>query len=123
MATYLHVLEGRIRIKVPAIKGAPKQAAGIERQIQALDGSIEAKANPTTGNVLLLFDPDSISKDRILEFFSDIGCLTREQETSARAPGASNLWVFSSDGSTAIARRIIEMVLQLAIERLIFALM
>lgn len=122
MATYLHVLEGRIRIKVPAVKGAPGKAERLERQVRALDSSIEAKANPTTGNVLLLFDPDSISKDRILQFFCDNGCLTHQPRTSVRAAGAPNLAVVSSDGSSPVARRIIEIVLQVAIERLIFAL-
>ena len=121
MATYLHVLEGRIRIKVPAVKGEPQKAAEVERQVGALNSSIEVKANPTTGNVLVLFDPVSISKDRILDLFRDIGCLTQEQgNTLARSTASSNQ--VAADASSAVVRRVIDIVLQVAIERLILAL-
>jgi hypothetical protein len=121
MATYLHVLDGRIRIKVPAVKGEPLKAAEVERQVGALNSSIEVKANPTTGNVLVLFDPVSITKDRILDLFRDIGCLTREPGNTLASSTASSNHV-GGDASGAVARRVIDIVLQVAIERLILAL-
>ena len=122
MGTYLHVLEGRIRIKVPPIKRSPTNAADVERRVRALDPSIDVKANPTTGNVLLLFNPASISQDRILGLFADIGSLTNQIHDSHRPNAASNLVASSPDASSIVARRIVEVVLQIAIERIIFAL-
>src|SRR6516225_6597293 len=97
MGTYLHVLEGRIRIKVPSIKRAPREAADIEQRVRDLDSSIAVKANPTTGNVLVLFDPDSISQDRILALF---GRMTESPETSARAIAALKPAAAQADGSS-----------------------
>jgi len=120
MATYLHVLEGRIRVKIPEVKGAPGKAGDVERHVRALSPAIDVRANPVTGNVLLVFDPDSISKDRILELLGTLGYIAAEPERGPTLKVPSS--AAPTDSSSALVRRFIEICLQVAIERLIFAL-
>jgi hypothetical protein len=56
-STYIHALEGRLRIKLPKIKRAAIKAREVERHLQQLTGVEEVSANPTTGNVLILYNP------------------------------------------------------------------
>jgi hypothetical protein len=57
---YVHAIEGRLRIKVPEVKRSPARAREIERRFLAVEGIVEVSANPATGNVLFLYDPEKI---------------------------------------------------------------
>ena len=51
---YFHAIDGRMRIKIAAVKGSPATAATLEEQLQRACAGIEqVTANPTTGNVLM----------------------------------------------------------------------
>src|SRR5215475_4579295 len=76
ISPYLHVLDGRVRIIVPAIKGASQRALAIEHRLLALDGITTVTANPTTGNVLALFDPKIIGHNDIIAAIQKLGYLT-----------------------------------------------
>jgi hypothetical protein len=70
---YLHALEGRIRIKVPEIKGSPAKAGELERQVQWQSGIHSIKANPTTGNVLIYYDSQKTEQEKILNTLKEFG--------------------------------------------------
>src|SRR5689334_13348950 len=53
----LHATSGRIRIRVPDIKGNPPLAREIQQQLSGFRGVRRVEANPVTGSVLLLYDP------------------------------------------------------------------
>ena len=72
---YMHALEGRIRVKVPEIKGSPAKAGELERQVQWQSGIHSIKANPTTGNVLIYYDSQKTHQDQILKTMTEIGYL------------------------------------------------
>ncbi len=76
ISPYLHVLDGRVRIKIPAIKGAPQRALAIEQRLLALDGINTVTANPTTGNVLILFESTMLSHNDIIATIQKLGYLT-----------------------------------------------
>jgi Heavy metal associated domain 2 len=63
---YLHVTEGRLRIKVPEVKRSPARARQIEGLFRKVEGIHEVRANPITGNVLFLHDPERIAVREIL---------------------------------------------------------
>jgi hypothetical protein len=63
---YVHAIEGRLRIKVPEVKRSPSRARQIEEQFQAIEGVLEVRANPVTGNVLFLHDPRKVAAREIL---------------------------------------------------------
>ncbi len=70
---YLHALEGRIRVKVPEIKGSPAKAGELERRVQWHCGIHSIKANPTTGNVLIYYDSQQTGQAEILKAMHESG--------------------------------------------------
>jgi len=75
VSTYLHALDGRLRIKVAAVKGSSQKAQEIEHQLQMYDGITQVTTNPTTGSVLIHYDSCRVEQDRILEALKTLGCL------------------------------------------------
>ena len=55
ISSYVHVLNGRLRIKVSEIKRSAEKASQVEEIIRVLAGVISATANPITGNVLVFY--------------------------------------------------------------------
>ena len=70
-----HILDGRIRIKVPEVKGSPAMASELESQLAKLNGVSHVKANPLTGYVLVLFDSQVISHYHVFAVINDLNCL------------------------------------------------
>jgi hypothetical protein len=67
-----HILDGRIRIKVPEVKGSPAMAGEIESQVAKLEGVTHVKANLLTGSVLVLFDAQVISQYQVFAVINDL---------------------------------------------------
>ena len=63
---YVHVLEGRLRVKVPEVKRSEAFARAVEELFRSVEGVHEVRANPLTGNVLFLHDPERIPVREIL---------------------------------------------------------
>ena len=63
---YVHAIHGRIRVKVPEVKRSSTFARRIEGWLGSMEGIQEVRANPVTGNVLILHDPDRIAGREIL---------------------------------------------------------
>jgi hypothetical protein len=63
---YVHSLDGRLRLKVPEVRRSPAHAERVEALFRGLDGIREVRANPLTGNVLFLHDPDRIAAREIM---------------------------------------------------------
>lgn len=59
-STYMHSLEGRLRIRLPRIKGARREAREVDLRLQQVTGVEDVSANPTTGNVLIYYNPGVI---------------------------------------------------------------
>ena len=72
---YCHILDGRIRIKVPVVKGSNAMAGEMESQLDKLNGVVHVKANPLTGSVLVLFDTQVISHYQVFAVINDLNCL------------------------------------------------
>ena len=108
ISPYLHILDGRLRIKLPHVKGAPQKALAVEQLLRGLDGVTAVTANPTTGNVLVLFTSAVIGQYDIIAVLQKTGYLSDDH---AAAPGRKSL--------TSI---VVQSALELAIERLVLAL-
>jgi hypothetical protein len=76
VSTYVHALEGRLRIKLPEIKRATFKAREVERQLQQFTGVEYVSANPTTGNVLILYNPRVIEQRELFSFLMELGYLS-----------------------------------------------
>jgi heavy-metal-associated domain-containing protein len=82
---YLHGLDGRLRIKIAAVKGSTQQAQEIEQHFQACEGIMEVSANPVTGNVLILYDSQRITQETILDLLHRQGYLLQDSSTRTGA--------------------------------------
>ena len=76
-SAYVHALAGRLRIKIPRIKGAVDQAQELEQHLQQFVGIESVSANPTTGNVLVLYNPHRIDQGRIILSLREMGYLSQ----------------------------------------------
>ena len=109
---YVHALEGRLRIKVPEVRGSTDTAREVESRLRALPAVDQATANPITGNVLVLYDPRRITHAQIVDSLQSWGCL------SGVTPGdmvRGNRWMprrFHVDIFDAVARSTMEFALQ-----------
>jgi hypothetical protein len=84
-STYIHALEGRLRIKVAGVKGTPAGASRVEAHLRSVDGILEVIANPMTGNVLVLYDPGTTHQDAIVGALRALGCLPYKSPGTERA--------------------------------------
>ena len=66
VSSYVHALEGRLRIKVPELKGSSLKARDIEGHLGLCPGVEEVSANPVTGSVLVMYHPRLIGQDEII---------------------------------------------------------
>jgi hypothetical protein len=78
---YVHSLEGRLRIKIPRIKGAAGLAQEVERRLRQSPGLEYVSANPTTGSVLILYDPGLTTQEDILSSLERLGYLSQPPST------------------------------------------
>jgi hypothetical protein len=74
---YVHVLDGRMRIKVAEIKRSPDAARRTEVTLRGLAGITGVTANPASGNVLVLFEPEDATADDIVGAIRALGYLRR----------------------------------------------
>jgi copper chaperone CopZ len=74
-AAYLHVIEGRFRLKVPAIKGAPDEALLLESRLELVEGVERVTANPVTGSVLVHYDARETSAEDVTDALRGWGYL------------------------------------------------
>jgi Heavy metal associated domain 2 len=53
----VHYLPGRVRVKLPRLKGNASLAGEVERTLAALQGVCQVETSTTTGSVLVLYEP------------------------------------------------------------------
>jgi hypothetical protein len=113
---YLHSIAGRIRIKIPRVRGCADSAQKLEEQLEAFPGIELVRANPTTGNVLILYAHEEIGQREVLRVLRRLRWIGRRGRRGRDAAG-----VF--DRSHAVGQRaaenVIAVILELAVTRLI----
>jgi len=72
-ASFVHALTGRLRLKIPEIKGDPMKAQEMENQFNLLTGMQQVSANPVTGSLLLIYDPHLLKQKEIFAFLKELG--------------------------------------------------
>jgi hypothetical protein len=75
--SYVHALEGRLRIKIPKVKGVAKKAQEVEGHLRQSAGIEYVSANPTTGNVLILYNSRLIDQSGIISSLKEWGYLSQ----------------------------------------------
>ncbi len=116
---YLHALEGRIRIKVPEIKGCPTKANELERQVQWHSGIHSIKANPTTGNVLIYYDTQQTAQNKILQTLYELGYL---QQSSSPGLGKAEPTADGNSLVNVVINSVAQTMMEMALTRLVTAI-
>jgi len=118
-STYIHTLEGRLRIKVVEVKGSSVKALELEELIRKCDAIRYVKANPITGNVLIFYKPDAISQEEIVGALQGLGYLRASVSTRTMMRGT----IERLDGlSNALLNTVVRSAMELALQRLVRAL-
>ena len=85
ISSYTHAIPGRLRIKIPQVKGSEVNAQKVERVLRSIGGVNSVKANPLTGNVLVLFDSESLTHADVIEILIQQGYLKKNRRDSSRS--------------------------------------
>ena len=72
-AAYMHALTGRLRLKIPELKGNPMRAQELEHQFDLMTGMQQVSANPVTGSLLFIYDPHLLKQEEISAVLRDLG--------------------------------------------------
>jgi hypothetical protein len=119
-ASYLHALDGRIRVKSPRIKGAPHRARAVEQELRKCAGITEVKTNPITGSVLVLYDSGQLSGEEVLALLRAAGCL--HQSVQLRVPREETAFPFNNL-SRELLRTVASSTMEVAVRRLVHAIL
>jgi hypothetical protein len=119
ISPYFHALNGRLRIKVAELKGLPIKALEVESQLRKIVGINHNRANPTTGNVLVLYDPANIGQSEVLGALQRLGYL--RDNGSIQTAAKSQPRAHEGLGE-AMAETLVRTTMELAVQRLVSAL-
>ncbi len=118
-AAYLHALDGRLRIKVTALKGSPQKAREIEHKFQTCEGITQVTANPVTGSILILYDSCQIKQEKILDILKSLGCLPE----NGKARAAAENGVAAQPGfGRELVQTVVLSTMEFALQRLVYTL-
>ena len=119
VSSYIHALEGRLRIKIPEVKGAPLKAGEVENHLQLLTGMEEVSANTITGNVLILYNPRLVNQEEIISALQELGYL---EEAFPRAHGATGRGAPQDGAVGLLTSTVASTLMEVALSRLVAAL-
>lgn len=117
---YLHLLDGRMRIKIPELKGRRGLASRVEKALYGMDGISHVKANPTTSNVLILFESHAINPDRILEAIGGLDFLKNsrsEAQLTRKVTAPSVARVLAQRAAKGLGKQLLLFGIQVAVEQ------
>jgi copper chaperone CopZ len=123
-ASYSHVTPGRLRIKVPKVKGSREVSSQVERILRGVDGVNSVTANPLTGNVLVLFDDRHLGHTDVIDILIMRGYLEKPQKVSRAANKRSSLErvLHPEYVGKAVADVVLQTAVEFAVKRALLAL-
>ncbi len=119
VSSYIHALEGRLRIKIPEIKGVAPKAREVEQHLMLSPGVDEVSANPVTGNVLILYNPRLLGQEEIILALKELGYLEAPPSQGWGSPtGTADHGGLLGKVTTSVA----SVLMEVALARLVTAL-
>ena len=88
--TVAHAIPGRVRLKYHRLKKSPQMSRTIHSKLSAIKGVTRAEANPTTGSVLIHYDPGQKSMELFLEIAAVFGLAAADVEAMELLPSLLN---------------------------------
>jgi len=118
-SSYVHALEGRLRIKIPKVKGAARKAQEVECHIRQSAGIEYVSANPTTGNVLIHYNSRLIDQNDIVSSLKEWGYLSH---ASSMDSGRNNSLSTQHGVVEKVTATVAATLMEVALSRLVGAL-
>lgn len=97
MIYYLHEIPGRIRVKIPALKRNQELAEEVSTFTFGIPGVTYVAPNTLTGSLIILYDSDKTSSDKILEaldlhgYFDRARAVTNEEYIRNKVSRATHI--------------------------------
>lgn len=94
MEYFVHKTPGRLRVKIPSLKGNPMQCQEVRSIFESTAGAAQVVTNALTGSVTITYNPMRISEGNILSLldthgFMDMSHITHNdpyvEETMSKA--------------------------------------
>jgi len=114
MATYLHAIDGRIRVRFPELRGNRRASARLRKDLRGLSGVTKVEGNPLTGSLLVEYDNNRLSADDV---FASLGV---ESPVDGAKQGTI-LKTGPSDQGKEVRDAVAEKIIEFAAERLLLA--
>ncbi len=83
MVAYLHHVPGRLRLKLPSLKGDSEIAAAVERDLAVIPGVTAAIANPVTGSLIIHYRHREIAAEDLWAALQALGLVAGGMSESA----------------------------------------
>jgi hypothetical protein len=123
-SSYFHSLHGRMRIKIVKVKGAPDKAGELKNRLLRLNGIKYLKVNPTTGNVLILYDHNRIGEADIINTLQAFGYL--DESRGRQIPMMRSRAEIRSAPADEIPKRLVQnlvcTMIEIAFQKLVISL-
>lgn len=118
---YVHILDGRVRIKLNPLKGSKDLATKLEQSLLKIKGIDEVKANSITGNVLVLFNSNVISSQTVVRQVNKLAGAGNVIQFPARPAMVTTRPKQLSRFEAAMSDLIIQAAAELVVKRLVLA--
>ena len=108
MVKIVHVMRGRLRLRLDALKSRPSLAEQLHQHLTAVSGVHRVEVKARTGSVLLTYDPRALgSPDFLDELTAAMGVLF----PTHFGPGRVRIWVDMLKGRPQLAEKIQQLLL------------
>jgi len=71
MSYYFHNVPGRLRVKIPILRGRPAGIKAVEDLLSNLDGIERIRIKPVTCSFVINYDPDLLDPQQIIQLLID----------------------------------------------------
>jgi copper chaperone CopZ len=113
----VHAIDGRLRVRVPAVRGSSAMADAVTGQLRSLEGVERVHANQTTGSVVVHYTRGAISSEAILAALGVAVPFAPHSDSIGPARGAAH-----PQEASPLATRVLHLAMDLAVQRLLMAL-
>jgi hypothetical protein len=85
MTYYVHHTPGRLRVRIPSIRGNPRRAKRVQELFENVEGIDQVTLNELTGSLVVHYDADQMGSDAVLDilrrngYFDDAKAITNEE--------------------------------------------
>ena len=113
----IHAINGRVRVRVPAVRGSSGMADAVTAQLSALDGVNRVHTNQIAGSVVVHYTRGLTSSEAILAALRMAVPFSPNCDSLGSARG-----VACSQEARPLTTRVLHLAMDLAVQRLLMAL-